>query len=110
MPHVAQTFLADPQNVFLFSPVSVWEVAIRSALGRADFPLSPREVYRSIVAAGYRELPVRSSATVRVADLPLHHRDPFDRLLIAQAIDDDVRLLTADAALAAYAPQALMAV
>ncbi len=87
----------------MFSVASIWEVAIKAALRRQDFDVNPA---RLVAAArlDFREVTVLSSAAIRVATLPNHHRDPFDRLLIAQAGDEDARLLTSDAALAAYDP------
>ena len=94
--------LEDPANVVLFSAASVWEMSIKSALGRADFRVSPVEIVEHARATGFEELPVRSPAAVAVASLPHHHRDPFDRLLVAQAITEPARLYTADAILTAY--------
>jgi PIN domain nuclease of toxin-antitoxin system len=94
--------LQDPENEILFSAASVWEVAIKAALGRADFRVSPEEIFEEAIANGFVELPVRSAAALRVAGLPLHHRDPFDRLLIAQAMTEPARFYTADAALKIY--------
>lgn len=86
----------------MFSAASVWEIAIKTALGRADFKVSPREVLAAALETGFVELPVRSAAALAVADLPLIHRDPFDRLLVAQALTEPARLYTADAALEPY--------
>lgn len=101
--------LRSRDNDILFSAVTVWEVAIKFALRRPDFDVRPEALMAYAAEAEFRELPVTSSAAARVATLPLHHRDPFDRLLVAQAIDRDARLLTADAALSDYAPHILMA-
>lgn len=109
MPTGTRSILDDPGHEFVFSAVSIWEVAIKYALRRPDFTLPPERIYRALVDTGYRELPVTSSAAARVATLPLHHRDPFDRLLVAQAIDEHASLLTADAALSDYASHILMA-
>jgi PIN domain nuclease of toxin-antitoxin system len=86
----------------LFSAASLWEIAIKSALGRPDFICDPQQVLRAALDTGFVELPVQSAAAVLVAGLPPHHRDPFDRLLVAQAISEPVRLYTADAALPVY--------
>ncbi|ODU10510.1 MAG: twitching motility protein PilT [Rubrivivax sp. SCN 71-131] len=82
------------------SAASIWEIAIKVRLGklRAD----PAELVTAIDASGFVELPVRAVHTAGVAQLALHHHDPFDRLLVAQALAEPLRLLTADAALAAY--------
>ena len=100
-PSVRET-LEDPANTVLFSAASVWETSIKAALGRTDFRFSPQEIFKAAIDAGFTELPVRSTAAMRVADLPHHHRDPFDRLLVAQAIDEPARLYTADTQLEAY--------
>jgi PIN domain nuclease of toxin-antitoxin system len=90
------------ENEVLFSAASIWEIAIKAALGRADFRVSPDAIFDASIRSGFVELPVRSAAAVRVATLPLHHRDPFDRLLIAQAMTEPARLYTADAGLEIY--------
>jgi PIN domain nuclease of toxin-antitoxin system len=94
--------LEDAGNEVLFSAASLWEIAIKSALGRPDFICDPQQVLRAALDTGFVELPVQAAAAVLVAGLPPHHRDPFDRLLVAQAISEPVRLYTADAALPVY--------
>lgn len=94
--------LEDRGHTVLFSAASIWEMSIKVALGRADFRVSPSEIVAAALAVGFEELPVRSLAALAVATLPLHHRDPFDRLLVAQAITEPAHLCTADAALAPY--------
>ncbi|HZK98929.1 MAG TPA: type II toxin-antitoxin system VapC family toxin [Caulobacteraceae bacterium] len=98
----ARSVIEDPDNEVLFSAASLWEMSIKAALGRADFRVSPPVIFAEAVKAGFVELPVRSAAAMRVATLPLLHRDPFDRLLVAQAMVEPARLYTADAELAAY--------
>ena len=94
--------LRDADNDILFSAASIWEIAIKAALGRADFKVAPEEIVNEAVVNGFVELPVHSKAALRVATLPLHHRDPFDRLLIAQAMTEPARLYTSDAELEIY--------
>lgn len=94
--------LEDPEHQVLFSAASVWEMAIKAALGRGDFRVSPAAVVQEAQEAGFIELPVRTPAALRVATLPHHHRDPFDRLLVAQAMTEPATLYTADAKLKAY--------
>jgi PIN domain nuclease of toxin-antitoxin system len=94
--------LADQTADKLFSAASIWEIAIKAARGRVDFALDADHIAQEAVRVGFEELPVRASAAARVASLMPHHRDPFDRLLIAQAIDSAARLLTADRRLSAY--------
>jgi PIN domain nuclease of toxin-antitoxin system len=94
--------LSDPANDVLFSAASIWEIAIKSQLGRLDFDYRSEEIAQAARESGLEELPVRSSAASRVASLPMHHRDPFDRLLIAQAIAEPAWFYTADAILSSY--------
>jgi PIN domain nuclease of toxin-antitoxin system len=89
-------------NEVLFSAVSIWEIAIKAALRRDDFVVNPIEIVREAHNAGLMELVLRSSAALLVADMPLLHRDPFDRVLVAQAIAEPAFLYTADPRLAPY--------
>ncbi len=94
--------LADPDNQLLFSAASLWEITIKHGLGGGDFVIDPRLLYRGLLDNGWQELPVRSAHAIAVAGLPALHRDPFDRLLLAQAMVEGITLLTADARLAGY--------
>ena len=98
----ARALLESPRAHVLFSAVSIWEIAIKARLGRADFRFSPLHIIDRAGETGFEELSVSGSVAARVADLPLHHRDPFDRLLVAQALDLPARLLTADGQLEPY--------
>ena len=98
----ALALLNDPRNEFIFSAASIWEIAIKTGLRRDHFRLDPRVLRRRLLDSGYTELPVTSQQAVHVADLPPLHKDPFDRLLLAQAISEGILLLTADAHLARY--------
>jgi PIN domain nuclease of toxin-antitoxin system len=98
----ARAAILDTGNEVLFSAASIWEIAIKAALRRTDFVARPEIVAQEALDIGFAELPVRSIAAARVADLPMLHRDPFDRLLIAQAIEEPAILFTADAHLASY--------
>jgi PIN domain nuclease of toxin-antitoxin system len=98
----ARAAILDPENDILFSAVSIWEIAIKAALRRAAFQTRPEAVAEEAREIGFTELPVYSSVAARVAYLPLLHRDPFDRLLVAQAIAEPAILYTADARLPAY--------
>jgi len=95
--------LEDPESEVLFSAASIWEVSIKSSIGRVAFSAKPGEIASAAASSGFTELPVRADAAALVADLPLHHRDPFDRLLIAQAISEPAKLCTVDRALSRYA-------
>lgn len=97
-----QAALEDPANEVFFSAASIWEIAIKAGLGRADFAARPEEIARAARETGFVEPPVHANAAARVVDLPRHHRDPFDRLLVAQALSEQMRLFTADPLLPPY--------
>lgn len=97
-----RTLLQSSDNRVAFSAGSIWEIAIKARLGRTDFAVRPEVVAQEARMVGFAELPVSADVAIRVADLPMHHGDPFDRLLIAQAMAGPMRLLTADAVLARY--------
>ena len=98
----AQTLLLDSANHLVFSSASLWEISIKNGLDRADFRVDPRRLWRMLLVSGYRELPVTSEHTVAVNELPSLHKDPFDRILIAQARVEGLTLLTMDKAVAKY--------
>ena len=98
----ARASIASSENDILFSAASIWEIAIKFALRRASFIADPDAVTQEALDLGFIELPVRATIASRVAGLPLLHRDPFDRLLIAQAIAEPAILYTADAQLLPY--------
>lgn len=87
-----------------YSAASIWEVAIKSALRRRDFTADPAVLVRALGRSGFSELPVTAAHAARVARLPAIHRDPFDRLLVAQSLVEPMTLLTNDAALLGYGP------
>ena len=98
----ALALLNDPNNELLFSAASIWEIAIKNGLRRGHFRVDPRVLRRRLLDNGYIELPVTSQHAVTIDSLPPIHGDPFDRLLLAQAISEGIILLTADAQLARY--------
>lgn len=98
----ARALLSDQQNVLLFSAVSIWEIAIKQGLRREDFRADPRILRRGLLDRGYDEMPITSEHAVTVGVLPPVHKDPFDRLLIAQALVEGVTLLTTDPLVAQY--------
>jgi PIN domain nuclease of toxin-antitoxin system len=102
LPPAARRSIVDPGNEVLFSAASIWEIAIKAQLGRADFVANADEIARAAVDSGFDELPVRAQHAALTARLPLHHRDPFDRILVAQAMTEPARLVTVDAALRPY--------
>jgi len=102
LPHAARALLADENNDLLFSAVSLWEVAIKRGLEREDFRVEPRLLRRGLIDNGYSELAITSEHAVAIDILPAIHKDPFDRILVAQALVEGITLLTADPLLAQY--------
>lgn len=102
MPIAALELIEDTQNELYFSPASLWEVAIKNSLGRPDFQVDVRVLRRGLLDNGYSELPITSVHTVFLPNLPPLHKDPFDRILIAQATVEGIALLTADTIVAQY--------
>ncbi|HVR11673.1 MAG TPA: type II toxin-antitoxin system VapC family toxin [Thermoanaerobaculia bacterium] len=98
----ARQLLDDQHNELIFSAASLWEIAIKSTLGREDFRVEPRLLRRGLLDNGYVELPITSQHAVGIDSLPPLHKDPFDRLLLAQALGEGITLLTSDAQLAEY--------
>jgi PIN domain nuclease of toxin-antitoxin system len=102
LPAEVQAQLCDPANTILFSAASIWEIAIKCSLGKEDFNFRPEDIQQLALETGFTELPVMSHHCHRITDLPWHHRDPFDRLLVAQAQAIPAYLLTTDELLARY--------
>lgn len=98
----ARELIEDAENILVFSAASIWEITIKRSLGRADFRVDPGLLRRGLVEHGYEELPITSTHAMAVAHLPPVHRDPFDRMLIAQAETEGFLLLTADDDIAEY--------
>ena len=98
----ARALLLDSANQLVFSSASLWEISIKNGLERPDFNVDPRRLWRMLLVNGYRELPVTSEHAVAVNDLPPLHKDPFDRIFVAQARVEGLTLLTADKAVAKY--------
>ena len=98
----AQGLFNDSGNELCFSAVSIWEVAIKRGLDRSDFQLDVRQFRRGLIDNGYIELPMSSLHAVAIDLLPAVHRDPFDRMLVAQASVEGFPLITSDAVLAQY--------
>jgi PIN domain nuclease of toxin-antitoxin system len=98
----ASLLLQSRQNDFVFSVVSLWEIGIKRGLKKKGFQHDPRVLRRTMLDDGYEELPVLGQHTVEVDILPPIHKDPFDRILIAQAMVEGITLLTADETIARY--------
>ncbi len=104
LPEEVTMLLEDRANQIYFSLVSIWEVAIKFALGRDDFDMPPDVLRNELLGFGFLELAVKAQHVIAVAKLPHHHRDPFDRLLVAQAETEGLTLMTTDKTLARYGP------
>jgi PIN domain nuclease of toxin-antitoxin system len=102
MPEAARELIVDPGNELYFSAASLWEIAIKQGLGRPDFEVDARVLRRGLIDNGYLELPILSEHAVAIEGLPAIHKDPFDRLLIVQAMVEGITLLTNDAVVARY--------
>ena len=98
----ARKLINEPTSELFFSAASLWEIAIKCGLGRDDFKVDVRLLRRGLLDNGYSELPVGSEHAVAIDSLPPIHKDPFDRILIAQAMVEGITLLTSDAVVAQY--------
>jgi PIN domain nuclease of toxin-antitoxin system len=98
----ARAMIDDPQNELFFSAASLWEISIKHRLGRKDFQADPHLLRRGLLENDYRELPITSEHAVAIDVLPSFHKDPFDRILVAQSMVEGITLLTADSMVAQY--------
>lgn len=98
----AKKLLSDPANDLIFSAASLWEIAIKRSFGRPDFRVEPRLLRRGMLDNGYIELPITSEHALATETLPPLHKDPFDRILVAQAMIEGITLLTVDTLVAKY--------
>ena len=102
LPPNVRRDIEDPKNEILFSAASIWEIAIKASQGRSDFVNDPALIDQEARAAGFKELAISAAHALAVQGLPMHHKDPFDRLLIAQALTEPAWLYTADKQMARY--------
>lgn len=102
LPQRARDLINAPKTTVWISAASIWEIAIKYSLGRGDMPVSSRDALRYFVDSGYRFLSVEVEHVVAVEELPPHHQDPFDRILVAQALVEPMRLMSHDASVASY--------
>jgi PIN domain nuclease of toxin-antitoxin system len=102
LPEGCKDMLVNPLNNLFFSAASLWEISIKSVLGRSDFNVDPFRFRRMLLFHAYRELAISSEHAVAVTMLPLLHKDPFDRMLISQARTEGMLLITSDTVVAAY--------
>jgi len=98
----ARTLILSSTAVVWVSAASLWEIAIKHSLGRGDMPVSAEDALRYFRESGYRLLEIKPEHAVAVQDLPAHHQDPFDRMLVAQALAEPMRLMTHDPAVVRY--------
>ena len=102
LPEDAEKMVIDGDNTLYFSPVSIWEIGIKKSLGRSDFKIDPEVLRRGLLDNHYQELAITSLHALAVNDLPLIHKDPFNRMLLAQAKAEGMSLLTTDSVLREY--------
>ncbi len=102
LPPKVRDLIQDTTTTVWISAASIWEIAIKRALGRGDMPVSSQDAVRYFKESGYRFLAIGIEHTIAVETLPAHHQDPFDRILVAQALIEPMRLVTRDALVALY--------
>lgn len=102
LPRAARKILTNSGLSVAFSVASLWEICIKNGLGRSDFVVDARDLRHGLLDQGFEELPIRAEHVLAVQALPARHKDPFDRLLLAQAIVEGRLLLTSDKTLAQY--------
>jgi PIN domain nuclease of toxin-antitoxin system len=102
LPNIARELIASPDSFVWVSVASIWEIAIKRALGRGDMPVSSQQALEFFKLSGYRVLPIEAAHALAVENLPAHHQDPFDRILVAQALSEPMRLITRDPKVALY--------
>lgn len=102
LPKKVREMIESPKSSVWISAATVWEIAIKHALGRGDMPVSSQDAMRYFRESGYRFLPIEPEHAAAVEDLPAHHSDPFDRILVAQARVEPMRLITHDPVVARY--------
>jgi len=102
LPTKAKRYYEDKSNTLLFSPISIMEIVIKSRKKLPDFIVNPLSFYDGLIKVGYEELLVTSRHSLMVESLPFLHKDPFDRLLLAQATSEGISFLTTDNILAKY--------
>lgn len=102
LPKEAEALVVDGDNTLYFSPASIWEIGIKKNFGRSDFKVDPEVLRRGLLDNQYQELPITSLHALVVNDLPPLHKDPFDRMLLAQAKAEGISLLTSDSILREY--------
>ncbi len=108
LPQKARELIQSPKTTVWISAATVWEIAIKHSLGRGDMPVSGQDAERYFRESGYRFLAVEPEHAVAVESLARHHQDPFDRILVAQALVEPMRLMTHDSMVALYSDTIIM--
>ena len=109
LPPKAGGYIEDSTNTLLFSSVSIWEVAIKYGLRHKGFDIEPSLLHKELLGAGYKELPLNGKHALLISTLPPLHKDPFDRILLAQSIYESVPILTGDKIMAKYPSSVILA-
>ncbi|MCL2214725.1 MAG: type II toxin-antitoxin system VapC family toxin [Treponema sp.] len=104
LPKEAVPYFIKSDNELFFSSASIWEIAIKRSLNRPDFQVNPNDLYCGLVNNGYSELMITCYHSLLVSHLPPYHKDPFDRILIAQAMAENLTLISSDKAVSQYSP------
>ena len=104
LPKEAAPYFTNNDNELFFSPASIWEVVIKRGLNRSDFQINPNDLYCGLLNNGYNELTITSNHALLIAHMPPYHKDPFDRILIAQAMAEGLTLLSSDETVSQYSP------
>jgi PIN domain nuclease of toxin-antitoxin system len=99
---IGHAFINNFENELFFSAASLWEIAIKQSLGKRGFDIDARDLRSGLLKNGYNELPVTSNHAIATRVLPALHKDPFDRILVAQALVEGITLLTVDPVVARY--------
>jgi len=102
LPEEARALLSAPENLLYFSPANLWEIVINNGLGRDDFQVDAHALRRGLLDNGYRDVCIDSSHALMIQNLPSIHKDPFDRMLIAQAMVEGLTLVTSDGLVVRY--------
>jgi PIN domain nuclease of toxin-antitoxin system len=102
LPQKARELIESTRSLVWISSATVWEIAIKHSLGRGDMPVSSQDAVRYFRESGYRFLAIEPEHAAAIEDLPAHHGDPFDRILVAQALVEPMRLITHDPIVARY--------
>ncbi len=104
----ARSLISSPDNIIFVSTVTLWEIAIKHTLGRGDMPIDGAKALHYFKLAGYQLLNILPEHAIATADLPMHHQDPFDRMLVAQALQEPLRLITHDKMIAKYSDMVIL--